>query len=400
MTSSLPLLASAPLVAGMMGAALIGAAPVHHPSKQDAAGARRPADVVEHVAARSTVEQRRVLDYWTPQRMSRALPIGLLDSVAKGALDKDALTRGSLTRGAAAEGALPKEVLPKEVLPKEVLPKGVLPQGVLPKDGGLLSGLSNRAGLATAPDLSGATGSVAAPRRQNSRPSATTSGSRWMTGGAVTRTTGRVFLTMDGVDFVCSASTIRSANKDVVVTAGHCVKDGTGSWAANWTFVPGYEAGGGRPYGTFTARRMFVAGPWSRSGDDSYDLGMVALNTAGGRHVTDAVGMQEIAFNPTRGGQTYGFGFPADPPFDGERLIYCAGRVAEDPHGQTRDQGLRCDMTAGSSGGPWLTSFDAVTGRGMVTSVSSFKYSDDRGTMYGPYFGDSAKALYASAERA
>ncbi|MFD1939542.1 MULTISPECIES: trypsin-like serine peptidase [Nonomuraea] len=355
MTSSLPLLASAPLVAGMMGAALIGATPVHHAPKQDVAAPARPADVVEHVAARSSHEQRRVLDYWTPRRMSQALPITLLDTVTKG--------------GPA-------------------------------KDGGLLSGLSSRMGLVTAPELAGATGRVGTPRRQTARPAATTSGSHWMTGGAVTRTTGRVFLTMDGVDFVCSASTVKSANKDVVVTAGHCVKDGKGAWAANWTFVPGYEAGGGRPYGTFTARRMFVAGPWSRSGDDSYDVGMVALNTSGGRHVADTVGVQDIAFNPGRGGQTYGFGFPADPPFDGERLIYCAGRVGDDPHGQTRDQGLRCDMTAGSSGGPWLSSFDAVTGRGTLTSVSSFKYSDDRGTMYGPYFGDSAKALFATAERA
>lgn len=355
MTSSLPLLASVPLVAGMLGAALIGATPVQHASKPVAPVPAQQEDVVEHVAARSSDEQRRVLDYWTPTRMSKALPIDLLDTVAKTAL---------------------------------------------PKDGGLLSGLSNRAGLATAPELSGAAGRIVTPRRQSARPTATSSGSRWGTGGLVTRTTGRVFLTMDGVDFVCSASTVKSASKDLVVTAGHCVKDGKGAWAGNWTFVPGYEPGGGKPYGSYTARRMFVAGPWSRSADDSYDVGMVALNTSNGRHVADVVGTQEIAFNSSRGGQVYGFGFPADPPFDGEDLIYCSGQVRDDPYGQTRDQGLRCDMTAGSSGGPWLSSFDVTTGRGRLTSVSSFKYSNDRGTMYGPYFGDSAKALFATAERA
>ncbi|GAA0953540.1 hypothetical protein GCM10009560_76480 [Nonomuraea longicatena] len=185
-----------------------------------------------------------------------------------------------------------------------------------------------------------------------------------------------------------------------MVTAGHCVKDGAGEWAANWTFVPGYRAGGGRPYGTYTARRMFVAAPWSRSGDDSYDVGMVALNTSSGRHVADVVGTQEIAFNPGRGGHVYGFGYPADPPYDGEQLVYCAGRLRDDPYGQTRDQGLACGMTAGSSGGPWLSRFDPATGKGLITSVSSFKYSDDRRTMYGPYLGDSAKALFTTAERA
>lgn len=354
MTLSTPLLAAAPLVAGLMGPALIGATPAQQqPSRPVVSSVERAApraEVVEHVAARSSADQRRVLSYWTPKRMAEALPINLLGLVTQG--------------------------------------------------GGVLSGLSGKAGLGTAPDLSSGTAKIITPRRQSSRPSTTTTGSRWLTGGAVAKTTGRVFLTVEGVDFVCSAGTVRSANKDVVVTAGHCVKDGTGGWAENWTFVPGYREGGVQPYGAFTARRMFVAGPWSRSGDDSYDVGMVALNQAEGKHVAEAVGTQEIAFNTSRGGQAHGFGFPADPPYNGEHLVYCAGRLRDDPHDQTRDQGLACDMTAGSSGGPWLSRFDAASGRGTVTSVSSFKYSDDRSTMYGPYFGDAAKALFSTAERA
>ncbi|MFI6326123.1 trypsin-like serine peptidase [Nonomuraea sp. NPDC050556] len=355
MTLSTPLLAAAPLVAGLMGPALIGATPAQQlPSRPVVSSVHRAApraEVVEHVAAHSSAEQRRVLSYWTPERMADALPIKLLDLVGQG--------------------------------------------------GGVLSGLTGKAGLGAAPDLTGGTAKIVQPRRQSSRPaSSTTTGSRWQAGGAVARTTGRVFLTVDGVDFVCSAGTVRSANKDVVVTAGHCVKDGVGEWAENWTFVPGYQEGGGQPYGAFTARRMFVAGPWSRSADDSYDVGMVALNKSDGRHVTETVGAQEIGFNTTRGGQAFGFGFPADPPYDGEHLVYCAGRLRDDPHDQTRDQGMSCDMTAGSSGGPWMTGFDPSSGRGTVTSVSSFKYSDDHGTMFGPYFGDAAKTLFSTAERA
>ncbi|MGW4424337.1 trypsin-like serine peptidase [Streptosporangium sp. NPDC004631] len=224
-----------------------------------------------------------------------------------------------------------------------------------------------------------------------------TGGAQWNTGGWVTRTTGRVFLTIDGVDFVCSASSVRSANRDLVVTAGHCVKNGGGAWADNWVFIPGYDRGR-RPYGQFTARRMFVAGPWARDGDDSHDVGMVAVGRRDGRHLGDVAGAQDIAFGTPRGRQTHGFGFPADTPYDGEHLVYCAGPVRDDPHGQTGDQGLRCDMTAGASGGPWLSGFNPATGRGTVTSVSSFKYSDDRGTMYGPYFGETARQLYTVAQ--
>ncbi|MEQ4718081.1 hypothetical protein [Nonomuraea sp. B19D2] len=362
MTLSTPLLAAAPLLAGLIGPALLGGAPGRQQADQPAPRAVRT-EIVEHVAARTADEQRRVLDYWTPERMAKALPISLLDIVTDGA--------------------------------------------------GLLSDLTGRTGVRAAPDLSGGRVSPHAsrealnlgpsgPRRHQAaaRPQTNTAGSRWMTGGAVARTTGRVFLTVSGADFVCSASTVRSANRDVVITAGHCVKDGAGEWAANWTFVPGYGTGGLRPYGQYAARRMFVAGPWSRSGDDNYDVGMVALATSGGRHVADVVGTQEIAFNTARGGQAFGFGYPADPPYDGSHLVYCAGRMKADPYGESRDQGLACDMTAGSSGGPWMTTFDPASGRGTITSLSSFKYSDDHRTMYGPYFGDTVKTLFDTVEHA
>jgi V8-like Glu-specific endopeptidase len=308
-------------MAAVSMAVLIGPAPGSGPPSPD---------VVQHTAARSGGEQRRVLDYWTPARMAAAVPVGLLGEVGR---------------------------------------------------------------------VSGLLWTPAEPRHQAAAPAVATSGARWMTQGAVTRTTGRVFLTMNGRDFVCSASAVKSASRDLVVTAGHCVKDGSGAWAQNWTFVPGYDSGR-RPYGTYSARRVFVAGPWSRTGDDNYDVALIALNASGGRHLTDVVGAQEIGFNGGRGLASYGFGFPADPPYDGEHLMYCAGPVHGDPHRQTGDQGMRCDLTAGSSGGPWLTGFDPATGRGTITSVSSFKYSDDQGTMYGPYFGEAVKDLYATAKGA
>ncbi|MFF5110618.1 trypsin-like serine peptidase [Streptosporangium sp. NPDC000509] len=359
MTSSLPLLAAASLLAGSLSAPAPGATatwqavtefgkrsakPPVHPSAETAEKAGttettgKPAtvatsgapDVVEHAPAPTASERERLLGYWTPRRMASATPFDRLDKAT-----------------------------------------------------GTLGRLS-------------ATGRGVVPRQRSHGAVSRTAGARWTSGGAVARTTGRVFLTIKGSDFVCSASSVRSANKDLVVTAGHCVKDGTGAWADNWTFVPGYSQGR-RPYGQYTARRMFVAGPWSREGDDSHDIGMVAVATSGGRHLGDVVGGQDIAFGVPRGRLASGFGFPADAPYDGEHLVYCAGPLRDDPNGQTRDQGMRCDMTAGSSGGPWLSGFDASTGRGTIVSVSSFKYSDDRRTMYGPYFGDSAKALYATA---
>jgi V8-like Glu-specific endopeptidase len=238
-----------------------------------------------------------------------------------------------------------------------------------------------------------------APAPASSRRSVETPGAPWTSRGAVRATTGKVFFTIRGGDYVCSAGSVTSANRDLVVTAGHCAQDATGTWARNWIYVPGYDQGR-RPYGAFTARHLFVPGPWSARGDENYDVALVALATYAGRHVTDVVGAQGIAFDQPRGSLVYGFGYPAGGRYDGERLTYCSGKTYPDSHKITHDEGLRCDMTEGSSGGPWLTRFDAGTGTGVVTSVSSFKYADDPATMYGPYFGNAVRRMYDRAQRA
>lgn len=228
-------------------------------------------------------------------------------------------------------------------------------------------------------------------------------GERWTEGGRVTRTTGKVYLTMDGRDFTCSASVVDSANKSTLVTAGHCAKDGRGSWARNWTFVPGHSASE-NPHGKFTARDMLVAPQWADQADDSYDFAMVVLNKDGSETAQDRVGSQPISFDTwtqaqvDQGVQVYSFGYPAASPYDGEDLHYCSGRTTPDTGGTTAN-GMRCAMTQGSSGGPWFTDFDPATGQGTISSVVSFKYADDRNTQYGPRLGTEAQRLFERAER-
>ncbi|WP_017571893.1 trypsin-like serine peptidase [Nocardiopsis halotolerans] len=233
------------------------------------------------------------------------------------------------------------------------------------------------------------------------RPDST--GERWTAGGLVTRTTGKVYLTMNGRDFTCSASVVDAANRSTVVTAGHCAKDGRGSWARNWTFVPGHAAGDS-PYGRFTASDMLVPPQWSRQADDSYDFAMVVLNRDDGTTVQERVGSQRIAFGTwseeraREGVQVYTFGYPAASPYEGRYLHYCSGRTVPDTGGTTAN-GVRCSMTQGSSGGPWFTGFDPDTGRGAIASVVSFKYADDRRTQYGPRLGSEARDLYEHASQ-
>lgn len=95
----------------------------------------------------------------------------------------------------------------------------------------------------------------------------------------------------------------------------------------------------------------------------------------------------------------YAFGYPAADPYDGRELIYCSGTTFTD-FIQSSDHGLRCDMTGGSSGGPWFREFDEATGTGVQASVNSFGYTFLPGYMFGPYFGSAAQALYEQAASA
>ena len=181
-------------------------------------------------------------------------------------------------------------------------------------------------------------------------------------------TTGKVFFTLGGVNYVCSGAATSSSNRDVVTTAGHCVNEGPGAFATNWAFVPAYN-NGSRPYGTWTARSLVTTSAWANQGDINYDGGFAVMNTLNGAHLTDVVGGQGIGFNLARGLSYNAYGYPAAPPFNGETLKSCSGTASDDVWGGTQSQAITCDMTGGSSGGPWLT------GSSTINSVNSFGYN-------------------------
>jgi V8-like Glu-specific endopeptidase len=223
-------------------------------------------------------------------------------------------------------------------------------------------------------------------------------GLRWTDGGAVVRTTGRVFFTTaEGGNASCSGTAVTSANESVVMTAGHCVKL-NGASHRNWVFVPGFD-NGRRPFGTWAATRLLTTQQWNTGEDINFDVAAAVVAPLNGRTLTDVVGGQGVAFNQPRQRQMFSFGFPAAAPFDGSRLIYCSGRAFNDTV-MTNDQGLRCNMTGGASGGPWFQGFNEATGLGWLNSVNSFKYDFAQNFMFGPFFGNEAMAVYQAAQRA
>lgn len=328
-----------------------------------AAPAQADPGPVQRAAADSAGERSAVLRYWTSWRMERAQP-----------LETRASRDGTMLTGPAGRSA----------------------------------GRTTGTGLAT--EVTTGTGTRIATRGTAHRVPPTapltrrvrtaalapnSPGEPWTGGGAITRTTGRVFFTTQGRNASCSGSAVTSANRSVVLTAGHCVKLG-GAFHTNWVFVPGYEDGR-RPFGTWVATRLLTTRQWNASEDINHDVAAAVVAPLEGRALTDVVGGQGVAFSQPRRQQMYAFGYPAAAPYDGSRLIYCSGRAFDD-FLLTRDQGLNCDMTGGSSGGPWLLDFDESTGLGTQNSVNSFKYNFAPDLMFGPYFGAEAQAVYQAAQ--
>jgi V8-like Glu-specific endopeptidase len=222
------------------------------------------------------------------------------------------------------------------------------------------------------------------------------SGGPWTGGGQVVSTAGRVFFTYQGRQASCSGNAVTSGNKSTVITAGHCVKL-DGAFHTNWAFVPAYN-NGNAPYGTWTARATMATPQWVASEDINYDVGAAVVNQLNGQSLTDVVGGQGVAFNQARGQNMYAFGWPAASPYDGTRMIYCSGRVFN--AFISNGLGMTCNMTGGSSGGPWFLQFSEATGTGLVNSVNSYKINLIPTWMFGPYFGADAQNLYNQAQAA
>ncbi|ONI76264.1 peptidase [Actinosynnema sp. ALI-1.44] len=221
-------------------------------------------------------------------------------------------------------------------------------------------------------------------------------GGPWTAGGEVVKTVGRVFFTFEGKQASCSGAAVTSANKSVVVTAGHCVRM-KGNWHPDWVFVPGY-VDGNAPHGKWPAKQLQATPQWTAKEELNFDMGVAVVNQVDGKNLTDVVGAQEIAFNEPRNQRMHSFGYPAKPPYDGAKLIYCSGGTFTDIL-LTRDHGMRCNQTGGASGGPWFLRFDEATGKGVVNSVNSFKYGIISFLMFGTYFGNEAKAVYEAAQK-
>lgn len=254
----------------------------------------------------------------------------------------------------------------------------------------------------------------------------------WTGGGDVQSAVGRLFYEMPSnsrrkrwAGYVCSGTVVTDNNtgRSVILTASHCVYDDANrAFARNVLFIPNQAETSGTgtdsncdndPLGCWVADFGVVDVNWTTRtfpdnvawdyafyvvdndpashrgpGGDVLDSAAVALSI----QYTDPAVDDSANDGPGAPDYTHGMGYSysEDPNF-----MYCA----ED---MTTESAVNwwlpsCDLSGGSSGGPWFQQFDEGRGNGPIISVNSWGYTTSPG-MAGPKLsGTSASCVFEAA---
>jgi V8-like Glu-specific endopeptidase len=204
---------------------------------------------------------------------------------------------------------------------------------------------------------------------------------------------GALFLRVGSDDHFCTASVVSSPDRDLLITAAHCIDGGDGSgYRSDLVFIPGYRDGEA-PYGIWTPARLLVAPGWAKSADPDLDVGFVVLEPRDGENIEQVLGANTLAFNPGYRNLVRVTGYPqsSDEP------ITCRNWTAEQSASQLE---FSCGgFTGGTSGSPWITHFDSATETGHIVGViGGYQQGGDTASVsYSAYLGTAIRQLYDEA---
>ncbi|SCD44488.1 hypothetical protein GA0115244_10375 [Streptomyces sp. DvalAA-19] len=223
---------------------------------------------------------------------------------------------------------------------------------------------------------------------------------------------------------VCSATVVKDpanpGKSNMVWTAGHCVHAGKkGGWYRNIAFVPSYNNDGLSlaeletapkekiaPYGVWWGRWAQTSEQWITEGAATggqgapYDFAVLHVTPekgSTGKSLEETVGSAlPVEFNAPAVPQIADMtatGYPAAPPFDGQKLLQCKdkpGRLSVRRDEPTMYR-IGCTMTGGSSGGGWI----AAGSDGKPALVSNTSIGPvSAGWLAGPRLGKEAEGVY------
>jgi V8-like Glu-specific endopeptidase len=193
------------------------------------------------------------------------------------------------------------------------------------------------------------------------------------------------FNTPGGGSSYCTAS-VASGNS-VIITAAHCVYSRGQGWNSNFLFVPA-DRYGAAPYGRYGWQSATVLTDWINIGGRRHDVAVIKLagEASTGQPVTNYVGWLGRSWDWGYEQWTYSHGYASN--ISTQYTSVCAGWTFSAPSEGDDVLVQGCDMTYGSSGGPWLRNFTHNShGGNHVNAVVSGPHIGAFGTYYvGPRF--------------
>jgi V8-like Glu-specific endopeptidase len=198
-------------------------------------------------------------------------------------------------------------------------------------------------------------------------------------------TAGKLFFSIGGVPYLCSASVIQHR---IVATAGHCVHSGTASgFYSNWVFVPAFRDGTA-PLLSWNWRAAIVTGTWASGGGtvpNGADYAMIEFGdqAVGGAtralgDVTGWLGWQTLSLSANH---TSKLGYPCNLDSCQKMQIITSGAFRNVAPNNVE---YGSDAEGGSSGGPWIQNFQLLqaggatgsnNGSNRVVGITSYGYT-------------------------
>ncbi|GGQ01783.1 trypsin-like serine peptidase [Streptosporangium pseudovulgare] len=164
-------------------------------------------------------------------------------------------------------------------------------------------------------------------------------------------------------------------------------------------------------------KQQFFVKKWVKATTDvsywveTYVIGEGFIKDAG--KLGDNVGGQGVAWNQKTGQKVYVFGYPADAHPDGNKAFtgvtpkWCYGTTSAKVYVSAAEKveehvGLKCSMTPGADGAPWLIKYSNAKRLGYVNGVTSLFGDQDKNGRYdlstSPYFDGETATVYNQAQ--
>lgn len=155
---------------------------------------------------------------------------------------------------------------------------------------------------------------------------------------------GKLYMTISGEDYVASANIME--NKNILLTAAHCVQDReTGAIGYNFLFERGYNSG--KAVEKFTFKTITLKEYWHSTKEWKWDYSIVILNGS-----SNAETPLQYSLENVRNKELTLFGYPLNY-YAGEEMVFVTGKVVNES-GNTTWKIEGCKMRGGCSGGAWV----------------------------------------------